>query len=178
MTANIGRIAAEWWEAMQPRDEADKQRSGDRAGLARLRRCASVAEAAFDAATHQLCHRLGAGEAGLERAALIAAVLAHARANNPAQKVARQIGVSGDGTAAMSDLRFRRLLQADTPDEQLAGFRRLVALAGRELNVADLAQALWRWNETDRRRWVYAYHDAPEFLAAVDPQTSVREDAR
>lgn len=171
MIADIGRPVAEWWQAMQPSDEVGKQPRGDRAGLARLRRCARVIEATFEPAVHRLCHRLDAGEEELDRVALIAAVLAHVRKNNPAQKVARQIGVSREGTALMSDLRFRRLLQADTPDEQLAGFRRLVALAGRELDVADLARSLRSWNEADRRRWVYAYHDAPDFQAVV------REDA-
>lgn len=164
MTAAIGLLATAWWQALQPVDIVGKTRRGDRAALARLRRCATVNDAVFDEATHKLCHHLDAGERGLERAALVAAVLAQVRVNNSALKVARQIGVpTTEGAATMSELRFRRLLQADSADEQLTGFRRLVALAGRELNVADLAQGLWRWDDADRRRWVYAYYDAPRF---------------
>ena len=163
MTAAIGLLATAWWQALQPVDIVGETRRGDRAALARLRRCATVNDAVFDEATHTLCHRLAAGERGLERVALMAAVLAQVRVNNPALKVARQIGVPTEGTAKMSELRFRRLLQADSADEQVTGFRRLVALAGRELNVADLAQGLWRWDDADRRRWVYAYYDAPSF---------------
>ncbi len=61
----------------------------------------------------------------------------------------------------MSWLRFRRLAQAGTPDEQVIAFRRAVALAGGRLNVADLGASLLDWNDTRRRRWMYDYHDAP-----------------
>ena len=78
----------------------------------------------------------------------------------------------------MSDLRFRRLFQADTLDERLTGFRRLVALVGRKLNVADIATGLWHWDdERTRRRWIYAYHDAPDFQAGADTTSPNTEDA-
>jgi CRISPR system Cascade subunit CasB len=178
MTAYPGPQAAAWWRGLQPQDGLGERRPGDRGALARLRRCASVMDAASEPATLALCRRLGAGEAGLERAALLAAVLAHVREDDPRLPVARQIGVPSDGAAPMSDLRFRRLLQAETPDEQLIGFRRLVALAGRKLNVADLAAGLWRWNdEATRRHWIYAYHDAPEFQPGANATQPVTEDA-
>lgn len=135
---------------------------GDRGALARLRRCATVMEAASEPATIALCRRLGGQVSELDRAALIAAVLAHVREDTHGLPVARQIGVQQDGPAAMSDLRFRRLLQEETDDERLIAFRRLVALAGRKLNVSDLAFGLWNWNdEKQRLRWIYAYFDAP-----------------
>ncbi|MCW3476875.1 type I-E CRISPR-associated protein Cse2/CasB [Limobrevibacterium gyesilva] len=168
MSPKTGPIAAAWWRDLQPCDEAGKPRRGDRAALARLRRCATVMEAAGEPAAIALCRRLGGTECDLGRAALIAAVLAHVRDNVGGLPVARQVGVQQDGKAAISDLRFRRLLQADTDDEQLIGFRRLVALAGHKLNVADLAASLWRWNDKQRRRWIYAYHEAPDFGTTAD----------
>jgi CRISPR system Cascade subunit CasB len=178
MTVFPGPQAAAWWRELQPKDEPGQRRSGDRGALARLRRCATVMDAASEPATLALCRRLGVGEAGLEGAALLAAVLAHVREERFDLTVARQIGVQQDGTAVMSDLRFRRLLQAETPDERLIGFRRLVALAGRKLNVADLAAGLWRWDdEKMRRHWIYAYHDAPDFPASADAASRVTEDA-
>ena len=161
MTMQIGRLATRWWQALQPSEDDGPKRRGDRGALARLRRCASVNQAVFEPATHELCRVLGAKEFDLDRVALIAAVLAHVRKNDASQKVPRQIGRAGE-TALMSELRFRRLLQADTADDQLTGFRRLAALVGGSLNVSDLAAALWRWDENDRRRWVYAYYDAPQ----------------
>lgn len=179
MTAYPGPHAARWWRELQPKDEQGKRRSGDRGALARLRRCATVMQAASEPVTLALCRKLEAGEANLDRVALLAAVLAHVQDERFDLTVARQIGVQQqDGTAPMSDLRFRRLLQADTLDEQLIGFRRLVTLTGRKLNVADLAAGLWRWSdEKERRRWIYAYHDAPNFQAGDDVTPSLIEDA-
>lgn len=157
MTVFPGPQAAAWWQALQT----------DRGSRARLRRSLSVMHAASEPATLTLCRRLGVGEAGLERAALLAAVLAHVHENRNKLSVARQIGAAG----GLSELRFRQLLQADTPDEQILGFRRLVALAQRSLNVADLAVGIWHWNDdATRRHWICAYYDAPEFAAeAVSP---------
>lgn len=178
MTAYPGPQAARWWRELQPKDEQGKRRSGDRGALARLRRCATVMLAASEPVTLALCRTLQADEANLDRVALLAAVLAQVQEERFDLTVARQIGVQQDGTAPMSDLRFRRLLQADTPDEKLIGFRRLVALAGRKLNVADLAAGLWRWSdEKERRRWIYAYHDAPNLQAGDDVTPSLIEDA-
>jgi CRISPR type I-E-associated protein CasB/Cse2 len=133
-------------------------------------------EAAAEPATLRLCRRLGADQRDLDRVALLAAVLAHVRTET-FDVVARQIGVQRDGTAVMSDLRFRRLLQADTLDERLTGFRRLVALAGRRLNVADIATGLWHWDdERTRRRWIYAYHNVPDFQPSADTTAPATED--
>lgn len=178
MTAFPGPQAARWWRELQPKDEQGERRSGDRGALARLRRCATVMQAASEPATLALCRRLGTGEASLDRVALLAAVLANVQEERFDLTVARQIGVQQDNTATMSDLRFRRLLQADTLDERLTGFRRLVTLAGRRLNVADLAAGLWHWgDEPERRRWIYAYHDAPNFQAGPNATPSLTEDA-
>ena len=178
MTGFPGSQAARWWRELQPKDEQGERRSGDRGALARLRRCASVMQATSEPVTLALCRRLATGEASLDRVALLAAVLAHVQEERFDVTVARQIGAQQDNPATMSDLRFRRLLQADTLDEQLTGFRRLVTLAGRRLNVADLAAGLWHWSdERERRRWIYAYHDAPSFPAGVDAMSSITEDA-
>ena len=64
--------------------------------------------------------------------------------------IARRVGPENTDkpeTALLKPLRFRRLLEADLPDERLAAFRRLAALASSKLNVGDLAGALLDWNE-------------------------------
>ena len=154
--------AASWWREMQP--DAAKGRPGDRAALARLRRCAMVAEAMLDPATISLFRRCGAsGPNDLPVVGLAAGVLAHLRTDISGQRVARQIGPESPEkpeTALLKPLRFRRLMEATSEDERLIAFRRLVALAGGALNVADLADALLDWSEWTQRRWVYDYWNA------------------
>jgi CRISPR system Cascade subunit CasB len=167
---NMAARALGWWHAMQP----DAPDGGDRAAAARLRRCAIVADAMQEPATMLLFRCLGLQRhEDLPRAALLAAVLAHVRAHAPGAPFARAVGPQqGDDatTAAISPLRFRRLLQARTPDEQLAAFRRAIALARDAANVADLAQSLLDWNEKTRRRWIFQYWNADERApAATEP---------
>jgi CRISPR system Cascade subunit CasB len=152
---------AEWWHAQQPRPPAQ---SGDRAALARLRRCATVAQAMQDPATISLFRRAAAGvPADLPPIALAAAVLAHVREDVPEMTVARQIGPESPDmpeTALLKPLRFRRLMEAETYDERLTAFRRLVAITGGRLNVTGLADALLDWPEWRRQRWTYDYWNA------------------
>jgi CRISPR system Cascade subunit CasB len=114
-------------------------------------------------ATLALFRRCGAvGPGDLPRVALAAAVLAHVRADEPG-RVARKIGPDDPDrpeTALLKPLRFRRLMEAATPDERLLAFRRLVGIAGGSLNITDLADALLAWSETRQQRWVYDYWNA------------------
>ena len=147
--------ALRWWEELRHPER------GDRGALARLRRASSVLDAATEPATIELCRKLGVGEEKLERVALIAAVLAHVRDNEPTVKMARQLGQhEANPQGMMSWLRFRRLVQAETADEQLTQFRRAIALAKQKANIGDLAESLLNWTEARRRGWIYAYHDA------------------
>jgi len=152
-----------WWRDLQP--DPERNRPGNRAALARLRRCATVAEAMQDPVTISLFQRCGGtGPWHLPDVGLAAAVLAHVRDDdreNP--RIARRVGPDNTDkpeTALLKPLRFRRLLEADLPDERLAAFRRLAALASSKLNVADLAGALLDWAEWRRTRWVYDYWNA------------------
>ena len=74
--------AAAWWRELQPDPARDKP--GDRAALARLRRCATVAEAMQEQATIALFRRCGGtGPRELPVVGLAAAVLAHVRDDEP-----------------------------------------------------------------------------------------------
>jgi CRISPR system Cascade subunit CasB len=164
------QAAVSWWREMQPDPPA---RPGDRAAVARLRRCATVAEAMQDPAAIALFRRLGATVPDdLPGVGLAAAVLAHVRDDRPAHTVARRVGPDSPDkpeTALLKPLRFRRLMEASTDDERLTAFRRLVALAGGTLSVADLSEALLDWDDKRRQRWVYDYWNAgqpPKDIAA------------
>lgn len=162
--------AASWWHGLQP--DPGQGRPGDRAAQARLRRAATVAEAMTDPAAITLFRRIGAtGPSCLPAVALLAAVLAHVREDRREDSVARRLGPDhpdAPETALMSPLRFRRLLEADTDDERLTAFRRMVALAGGVLPVRDLSRSLLRWNDTTRRHWIYDYWNAGQ-PAAKEP---------
>ncbi len=164
-----GFAALRWWQDLTPAPA--RQHRGDRAALARLRRCATVAEAMQEPETICLLRIAGGnGPNDLKIAGLTAAVLAHVREHDPSTRVARQIGPENPGqpeTAIVKPLRFRRIMEADTPDERLTAFRRLVALAGGRLNVSDLARALVHWDEQTRIQWTYEYWNAGQPQAAA-----------
>lgn len=163
-----------WWRHLQPDPDPDRKRPGDRAALARLRRCTTAAEAAVEPAALDLARRVGVrngSDSRLENALLAAIVLAHVRSNDDGRPVARKLGPAAPGEAArMSPLRLARLLAADTFEDRLIAFRRAVALAERSVNVHDLAQTLLSWTERRRIQWAFAYHDAPP-PAGDEPET-------
>ena len=159
--------AYDWWFELTP--DPNRHHAGNRGALARLRRCSSVAEAMQEPATMSLFQRCEATHPGdLPAIGLAAAVLAHVRRDQPGMPVARLIGPDSPDkpeTALMKPLRFRRLLEAGEPDECLIVFRRLVALAGGEVQVRDLSRALLDWTnpyrqDETKRRWIYTYWNA------------------
>lgn len=169
-----------WWYGLQPNPE--KKQQGDRAALARLRRCATITEALFESETQALVRKCGAKRGSeLSRLALAASVLAHVRSNKADVSIARQIGpvdTNDDATALCKPVRFRKVLDAETYDDCLRVFRRLVVLAGGALNVADLARSVMMWPREDmlddlvgdqvRRQWVYDYWNAGHPDSAFD----------
>lgn len=166
MIRDSSKAAAAWWTALQP-DPARKY-PGDRAALAQLRRCATVSEAMQEPAAIKLFQAVKASDPReLPDIALTAAILARVREDTgrsaAALTVARIIGPELGGkpeTALVKPLRFRRLMEAHEPDERLIAFRRLVALAGGKLPVAQFARSLLAWNDDTRRKWIFDYWNA------------------
>jgi CRISPR system Cascade subunit CasB len=164
--------AVGWWRELQPAAEG----GGDRATLARLRRCATIAELMLEPATISLFRRCGSdSRRDLPAIALAAGVLAHVRAED-APHPARKIGPEAPDkpeTALLKPLRFRWLMEARDENERLIAFRRLVALADRTLNVHELAAALLDWDEDRQRRWVFEYWNAdPKPASAPAKETA------
>jgi CRISPR system Cascade subunit CasB len=168
------RTVRDWWRELQP-SPADGRR-GDPGALARLRRAASPIEALQEPRTVALLRRLGRPERLADRVALCAMVLAHVRDDEPGVAMARRLGPEDvddpNSRGRLSALRFKRLLAAQTADEMLVQFRRVVALADGRADVAELADALLDWSDDRRRRWIFAYHDVAAPAAPLpSPET-------
>lgn len=175
--AEARKAAWGWWAALQP--DPERGQAGDRAALAMLRRAATPLQAAEQAASVQLARTLEVAPREFEDVAVCAAVLAHVRQDDPRTPAARSIAVDPKDPAArplLSPLRFRRLIEARDAGDRLIQFRRLVALAGGALNVADLAVAVLDWSDMRRRDWIFLYHGG-DARAHAAPTPSAGEPA-
>ncbi|MCV0369521.1 type I-E CRISPR-associated protein Cse2/CasB [Filomicrobium sp.] len=159
-----------WWRQLQPQDAEGRSTRGDRAAIARLKRVPNILEAAAEPAAANLYRRVGFTRPSIDlpRAALLAAVLAHVKKDDPLHPVAEAIGAprSGDETAALiSPLRFKRIVSAREPDELLIVFRRVVAILGGRADIKNIAAVLLgftdaRWGDITRTQFAFAYHGA------------------
>lgn len=181
-----GDVAASWWRSIQDQfADGATNPGGDRAARARLRR-ADQSSALVDPAFFDLHRRLL--EAGLverydfDRSLRLALVLAHVRKDEEGYEPSgeqprrrgfgRAIGAPSFGEsdqAALKPLRFRRLLQAKDDDEMIRQFRRAVDLAGGSVNVRDLANILFFWNDKTRARLAFDYFAAGPASGSQSP---------
>jgi CRISPR type I-E-associated protein CasB/Cse2 len=160
---------------MQKMEAAEAERSAvwawwkglgeDRAGRAELRRSASVEEVAFTAPYHRLLRALGSrlGEGDARRVAAAAAVLAHVESEPTGRAtLARLMGSprGGEGSAVVSDARFRHLIRSEDPEDLMRELIRAVRQAGRVAAVEPLFRDLMRWDEATRIRWARDYYEA------------------
>lgn len=182
-----GERALDWWQRYC------SLAKGDPGTRARLRRCRSATDALGERAAVTLVRQLGlagsatAGDdqrliAGLQ----LARVLAHVEAHDPTLSVMRKAGWkrfpghrkesdAGEDRPTLSEGRFRRLLQTERGEEQVAAFVRLIALLDGSVNVAALAEDFLFWDDRTRRRWAFDYyaagvaHPADESTSTEDP---------
>lgn len=158
--------------------EFHKSLNDDRAARAVLRRANSLTEVVFVPAYHRFLHDFAdayaaqCGEAGQVwgdmrrlRLAAIAGLLSHVRTEERLTKafrqtVAAQMARSKRETDApvVSDLRFRRLLQADDVESLYPMLRRVLALMDGRIDPYLLADDLWHWGDRRRRQWAYDYY--------------------
>jgi CRISPR system Cascade subunit CasB len=172
-------IAVQWWLGLQPNfSNGERNPNADRAALARLRR-ADLLAAMQDPVTFTLFRALGRQRpAELPEVALCASVLAGVREDRPGERPARTLGPPSIETveqAAMKPLRFRRLIEAATPEDRLIALRRAVQLVDRKLNVSELAAACLDWSERRRQQWIFEYYNAG--FAAPAPEPTPEEAA-
>ncbi len=149
-----GEILSAWWEALQQ----------DSGGRARLRRCKSPEEVMLEPAFHRLVNRIQplAGKSGgelsdsdLYRLAAIAGLLAHVTGRDN-KSLAERMADSKGGRPLFSSLRFRRLLKEPLADLYSAMIR-VIRQLDKKANLYDLANSVFYWGDTVRKRWALAY---------------------
>lgn len=155
-----GTVLHEWWQGL-------RDNKGDRA---ELRRCEQVIDVVTTPAYHLIYRRLL--QAGLPadehqrdrngRLPAIIALVAHIKDKESPPKatpLAKAMSARSEGSdrPQVSPLRFRRLLELETPDDLLAGMRRVLPLIEGDVLPGVLAQDLYWWGEKVKRRWAYAY---------------------
>lgn len=181
-----GHAAAGWWARF-----CDPKK-GNSAVRAQLRRCRSNAEVLAIPAGIPLLHRLGALDRGsnagidayVDRVLGLARVLAFVAEDDASAKLMRTLGwekppVSSDlGAEAgerprLSEVRFRRLLQVRTGEEQVVAFIRLVRLADGKAAVSALSRDYLSWNHDEtKHRWAFEYYGA----ASAVPSSSQSQE--
>lgn len=182
-------LIAQWWFGLEDRlvpgdPKPRRGRPGERAELAR---CGQASEVYMCVGYQRLRQKLAreGGHDALEREvrlawlerddrlAVIAAVLSHVREDEAADPeraswygdmaVALASSAQGSDRAVMSGLRFRRLLQADAPDDLLLSMVRAVRMARGKAAVRTLAKDLLSWARGDedrvRRAWTSRYYE-------------------
>jgi CRISPR system Cascade subunit CasB len=79
-----------------------------------------------------------------------------------AVSLARQMAQAkpGGDRARISGLRFRRLLKHANREELFPALGRVVRALDGRVNLADLAESAYWWNERTRQRWAFDYYDA------------------
>ena len=168
-TNERAKRARTWWTSLRPVDTDTLKLPGNRAALARLRRCSSPLEAAAEPETAALFRRLDAHPNDIGRIAALASVLAHVRDEpRPSVRIARAIGAPPGGEpeeAIIKPVRFKTLMSARSDEEVLIAFRRVVALLDRKANVTNLAELILGWTDDDRgdrvrTRFAFDYHGA------------------
>jgi len=146
-----GEVLIVWW-----RELADRR--GERADL---RRTVKSVEVILIPAYHRLRVRLlTAGYIiNNERLAVIAGLAARVKENSTTDSVARQMARVKTGTSPqVAELRFRRILETDSTEELFPILNRALSLLGNSVNLLDLADSIYGWNDYQKKRWALEYY--------------------
>ena len=131
---------------------------GARAEFRRFDRAVQVVMTSFFHRQLKAFRPLFVGESAYEeRLAQIIGLLAHVRVNHPGSPIAVQMATERAGGPAVSELRFRRLLQRSREEFYPAMIRVLRLLRG-EANICSLAESTYFWGDAVRKRWANDYY--------------------
>ena len=145
------KVIMAWWKNL------DNER-GDRADL---RRCHNIAEVVFNPTYHELWLKLNkTGFRRKDSVALIAGALAHVKSDQSGEPFAAQMASPKSGpNSQVSGLRFKRLLKIEDNDDLFISIVRVVKLMDGNVNVCNLANSLYWWNDITKKQWAYSYYE-------------------
>lgn len=154
------QVMLAWWSDLQERSRGDR---------AQLRRCHDLNEIMMSQSFMNLRRRLQSenyhynSNHRLVQLAAIAGVLAHLDEHVSGERFGKQLAASsGDGgRAAVSGLRFRRLLSNQAVDELYVPLVRVLRMLGRKANANDLIWSIQRWEESGspvQQQWAENYY--------------------
>lgn len=122
---------------------------------AQLRRCTSVHEVFWHREYYSLVQKLEEVHVYMRSStartdeqyalATIVALAPHIKANRPDGSIGRQFALGIGQKNGLSDLRFRRLLSAQTAADALPGFRRAIHILDGSVNAKSVFETLVRW---------------------------------
>lgn len=139
-----------WWRGLA-------EQKGERA---ELRRCHALVQVVFVPSYHALLSKMTqVGYFDKERLAMIAGVAAHVRIDNPSARMAAQLSKQDNGAPKLSPLRFRRILAITENEELYEAMIRLVQYLKGTVNLCDMAQSIYWWNDNTKKRWAYEYYN-------------------
>jgi CRISPR system Cascade subunit CasB len=75
--------------------------------------------------------------------------------------VAQQMGELKGKKPLVNQLRFRRILETEQPEELFQILVRALPLLGNAVNLLDLSDSVYRWNDKNndkRKRWALEYY--------------------
>lgn len=143
-----------WWEIL-------RVNPGARAGL---RRCHDLTEIFFQPAFHELRKRLGLGHEGSSREghglAAVAALAANVDFASISTPIAMQMAGRPPESKAVSELRFRRLLQCQSHAELFPLLLRAIKILDRSVNLGSLIEGTFHWDDRIRQTWAMDYYSA------------------
>lgn len=161
---SVGFTCLNWWNGLHPKFDKESEaiiHRGDPATLARLRRSTTPLVALQQSEVIRLAIKLGCSENDTEmlaRVGAIAGVLAHVKTNEKSQSIAKALGPQKkDELGAMSVLRFRNLLAASNSESLMREMRHTIKLLKGNVNVYELATAMYYWGDKERTKWTYNY---------------------
>jgi len=141
-----------WWRGLE-------ESRGERA---ELRRASEPTEVAFCPGFHRLLHELRHDRrVSAESLAVVVGVVVHAKTLDDSSIFAAQMAApkSAGGSARVSELRFRRLLQIADRPALYQPLARTIRLIGGAVNITSLADDIYFWGDHVRKNWAYSYYE-------------------